>query len=385
MSSVPSLPDRNSPTPKSKGTNSKTDWKGFFKKTIVLVFLFSLVVHVLLLIGLGGVTLFKGRTVTLPFVTESVPADTAVPSPPPPDEEMVQEEKTADPNMPDETPAAEDSAPPLEMMTLPGGASWAPAVPKDIKMSATGSLGGSGAATGSGTGTGKGMGRTAALKLFGVEVKAKKLGVIMDISKSMQKYLPQLTTEIFEKFPDADVIFTNGGGMVDWAVALKRFNDDVEEKRKKAKESNKDFIGPTKLEKPALVRFTGSGASDWVPVRGSKINHDSYRGMKEDYPEIYEKLKNRGNSWFISSYQDANGVYLAFQELIQRKVDAIYWFTDFQCPVEGQEADRVAAAIGENQIEVILHSPRGLPQPSSLKQAEPWAMRIQAKLVPDKF
>ncbi|NBV96411.1 MAG: hypothetical protein EBT30_02455 [Verrucomicrobia bacterium] len=96
------------------------------------MFLFSLAVHVLLLIGLGGVTLFQGRTVALPFVTESEPADLPVPPPPPPDEEMVQEERTADPNMPDDTPAAEDSAPPLEMMSVPGGASWAPAVPKDI-------------------------------------------------------------------------------------------------------------------------------------------------------------------------------------------------------------------------------------------------------------
>jgi hypothetical protein len=361
----------------------KTDWKAFFKKTIVIVFLFSLAVHVLLLIGFGGVTLFKGRVGGVPFSAESLPSETAQTPPAPPDEEMVQEEKTADPNLMDEAPAAEESAPPLEMMTVPGGASWAPAIPKDMKTSLTGSVGGTG--MGTGTGTGKGIVRTAGLKLFGVEVKAKKLGVIMDISKSMQKYLPQLTTEIFEKFPDADVIFTNGGGMVDWAEALKKFNDDVEEKRKRAKESNKDFIGPTKLEKPALARFSGSGASDWVPVRGSKINHDSYRGIKEDYPELYEKLKNRGNTWFISSYQDANGVYLAFQELIHRKVEAIYWFTDFQCPVEGQEADKVAVAIAENQIEVILHSPSGLPKPSSLKQVEPWAMRIQAKLVPNKF
>ena len=385
MSFVPSLPNRNLPSPRAKGTNSKMDWKASFRKTIFLVFLFSLAVHALRLIGFGGVTLFKGRTGTLPFVTESIPTDTLIPPPPPPDEEMVQEEKIADPNMPDETPATEDSAPPLEMVNVPGGASWAPAVLKDSKMSAMGNLGGSSAGIGSGKGGWKGMGRTAGLKLFGVEVKAKKLGVIMDISKSMQKYLPQLTTEIFEKFPDADVILTNGGGMVDWSEALKRFNDDVEEKKKKAKESNKDFFGPTKLEKPALARFSGSGASDWVPVRGSKINHDSYRGIKEDYPELYEKLKNRGNTWFISSYQDANGVYLAFQELIHRKVEAVYWFTDFQCPVEGQEADKVAVAIAENQIEVILHSPSGLPKPSSLKQVEPWAMRIQAKLVPNKF
>ncbi|NBS78989.1 hypothetical protein EBS57_04075, partial [bacterium] len=129
MSHPPPITNRNARGIKGKGTHRN------IKKPIVLVFLFSLAVHVLLLIGLGGVTLFQGRTVALPFVTESEPADLPVPPPPPPDEEMVQEERTADPNMPDDTPAAEDSAPPLEMMSVPGGASWAPAVPKDIKMS----------------------------------------------------------------------------------------------------------------------------------------------------------------------------------------------------------------------------------------------------------
>ncbi|NCX47631.1 MAG: hypothetical protein EBW82_03295, partial [Verrucomicrobia bacterium] len=49
----------------------KTDWKASFKKTIVIVFLFSLAVHGLLLIGFGGTTLFKGRVGGVPFSAES--------------------------------------------------------------------------------------------------------------------------------------------------------------------------------------------------------------------------------------------------------------------------------------------------------------------------
>jgi len=360
------------------------DWKAFFKRTIVIVFLFSLAIHLLLLIGFGGTTLFKGRSAKMPFTAQQIAADKVIEATPPPNEEQAPQESTpADPlNQEEAASSSEDAAPPLEMMTIPGGANWAPAVPRDVKASPTGVLGGTGTGTGAGKGTGKGGGIVAGVKLFGVEVKAKKLGVIVDISKSMQKYTPQLAAEIFEKFPDADVIFTNGGGMMDWLDALKKFNDQVEEEKKKAKETKKDYRGPTKMEKPALSRFNGSEAADWVPIRGSKINHESYRGLKEDYPELYDKLSKRGNAWFVSSFQDANAVYLAFQELIKRKVEAIYWFSDFDCPVEGKEAEKVAADIKENQIEVILHSPRGLPKSSSLKAAEPWAMQIQAKLVP---
>ena len=362
-----------------RGLRGGRDWKAFFKRTIVLVFLISLAVHVLLLVGFGGVAIFKGKMPTMPFAAQNVPSDQAVAVAPPDTDEVVQEEARPDDMMSKDTSVAEESAPPLEMMTVPGGASWAPAIPKDMKTSLTGSVGGTGAGTGTGTGGGKGAAR-ATVKLFGVEVKAQKLGVIIDISKSMQKYTPQLTAEIFEKFPDADVIFTNGGGMMDWPDALKKFNDEVEENKKKAKENKKEYRGPSKMEKPALGRFNGSEASDWVPIRGSKIGHESYRGLKEDYPELYDKLSKRGNAWFISSFQDANGVYLAFQELIRRKAEAIYWFSDFESPVEGQEAEKVAALIKEKQIEVILHSVKG-----GVGKVETWANQVQAQVVQAKF
>ena len=377
MSTLQKNPKKNH-LPPSRGGSSGLDWKAFFKRTIVLVFLISLAVHVLLLVGFGGVAIFKGKMPKMPFAAENIPTEQPIATPPSMDE-VVPEESRPDDMMPNETSAAEESAPPLEMMTVPGGASWAPAIPKDMKTSLAGSVGGTGSGTGTGTGTGKGAAR-ATVKLFGVEVKAQKLGVIIDISKSMQKYTPQLTAEIFEKFPDADVIFTNGGGMMDWPEALKKFNDEVEENKKKAKESKKEYRGPSKMEKPVLGRFNGSEASDWVPIRGSKIGHESYRGLKEDYPELYDKLSKRGNAWFISSFQDANGVYLAFQELIRRKAEAIYWFSDFESPVEGQEAVKVAALINEKQIEVILHSVKG-----GVGKVETWANQVKAQVVQAKF
>ena len=377
MSTLQKNPKKNH-LPPSRGGSSGLDWKAFFKRTIVLVFLISLAVHVLLLVGFGGVAIFKGKMPKMPFAAENIPTEQPIATPPSMDE-VVPEESRPDDMMPNETSAAEESAPPLEMMTVPGGASWAPAIPKDMKTSLTGSVGGTGSGTGTGTGTGKGAAR-ATVKLFGVEVKAQKLGVIIDISKSMQKYTPQLTAEIFEKFPDADVIFTNGGGMMDWPDALKKFNDEVEENKKKAKENKKEYRGPSKMEKPVLGRFNGSEASDWVPIRGSKIGHENYRGLKEDYPELYDKLSKRGNAWFISSFQDANGVYLAFQELIRRKAEAIYWFSDFESPVEGQEAEKVAALITEKQIEVILHSVKG-----GVGKVETWANQVKAQVVQAKF
>ena len=295
-------------------------------------------------------TLFKGRVAKMPFTAERIGSDKIIEAPAPPsDEPPSQETSPSEPTPQEMAEPMPESAPLPQMMTVPGGSSWAPALSK----ASVGSPSEASKPLASGGGTPSQGVKATGIKLFGVEVRAKKLGVIVDISKSMQKYTPQLAAEIFEKFPDADVIFTNGGGMMDWSDALKKFNDGVEEEKKKAKETKKDYRGPTKMEKPVLSRFNASEAADWVPIRGSKINHESYRGLKEDYPELYDKLSKRGNAWFVSSFQDANAVYLAFQELIRRKVEAIYWFSDFECPVEGKEAEKVASAILENQIEEI--------------------------------
>ena len=76
---------------------------------------------------------------------------------------------------------------------------------------------------------GRGQGRAQArekgwqgrgINFFGVEMKAKKLGVIVSINKGAQNSgkLPAIFEEIFKLFPDSPVFLTNGGGMRDWEV-----------------------------------------------------------------------------------------------------------------------------------------------------------------------
>jgi len=305
------------------------DWKAFFKRTIVIVFLFSLAIHLLLLIGFGGMTLFKGRAAKMPFTAQQIAADKVIEATPPPMEEQAPQESTpADPlNQEEAASSSEDAAPPLEMMTMPGGASWAPAIPRDVKTSPTGILGGSGTGTGTGTGkgSGKGGGMGTGVKLFGVEVKAKKLGVVVSVNMGAQSAgrVPGIFEEIFKLFPDSPVVLTNGGGMMDWDKALEAFNQTVEEGKKKEKESKIPYRGPTKMEKPKAARFNTGEALDWVCVRGSNLAAD-YPGLKAKYPELFEDLRKRSNVWFITSYKNANASYLAFDELIKRGVEAIY-------------------------------------------------------------
>jgi len=361
---------------------SNRDWKSLFKKTIFLVLAISLAIHLLVLLAFGSVAIFKGSVPKLPFVSQEIPQEVAAESTPaPPEEEMAPVEDTpADPFAQEvpEAAAAEESAPALEMLTVVGGANWAPAIPKNAPVSESGVMGGSGKGTGLAAAKGLG-GPVSSKQLFGVSIQAKKLGVIVDISRSMQRYTPKLFQEIFEKFPDADVIFTNGGGIVDWEDSLKQFSEKVAEDKKKAQEAKREYRGPSKMEKPKLARFNSSEAEDWVPVRGAMQDREGYPGLKESYPDLYEKMRKRNNTWFITSYAAANAVYLAFEELARRKVEAVYWFSDFGDPIEGKEAEKVTQLIRDNKLEVILHSPRGKG-----KAAE-WATQVNAQFAPARL
>lgn len=365
------------------GDGSGRNWKALFKQTIFLVLAVSLAVHLLILLTFGSVAIFKGSVPKLPFVSQEIPVETTTETTAAPPEEEVApvEETTADPFAQEvpEAPASEDSAPALDMLSVVGGANWAPAIPKNVPVSESGVIGSSGKGTGLAGAVGGKAGPVSGRQLFGVSIQARKLGVIVDISRSMQRYTPKLFQEIFEKFPDADVIFTNGGGIQDWDESLKKFNEEVAAGKKKAKETGKDYRGPSKMEKPKLARFNSSEAEDWVPVRGAMQDREGYPGLKESYPDLYEKMRKRNNTWFITSYAAANAVYLAFEELTRRKVEAIYWFSDFGDPIEGKEAEDITRLMKENSIEVILHSPRGKGR------AADWANQVNAQFAPARL
>ena len=377
--SAPVLPSAKMPSREGKKELPRgMDWKSFFKKTIVIVFLFSLAVHVLLLIAFGGVTLFQGRIPSPQFTAQNTVGEAAATPIAPPEEEMAQEERTADTNQQDEAPAAEESAPPLEMMTVPGGASWAPAVPRDIKMLATGNLGGSSAGIGSGTA----MSRTAGVKLFGVEVKAKKLGVIVSINKGAQNSgrLPGIFEEIFKLFPDSPVFLTNGGGMRDWDVVQIEHSKEVEENNKKKKDGKPyDKFMPKEIKRPEVGRFNAGTALDWVVIRGFKPDPE-YVGLKEKHPELFEDLRRRPNVWFISSDKEADGAYLAFSELIKKGVEAVYWYNKFDRPIEGKESEKIAQQIKDSKIEILVQNEGKEDDKKLLKKAE-WLRKVDAKIV----
>lgn len=366
----------------SGGPEQSRDWKSLFKKTIFLVLAISLAIHVLFLLAFGSVAIFKGSVPKLPFVSQEIAAEAVAETAPPPVEEQSGpvEEATPDPFAQEipESSAPEESAPALEMLTVVGGANWAPAIPKNAPVSETGVIGGTGKGTGTVAGGGKGPGGPVSGKqLFGVTIQARKLGVVVSINKGAQNSgrLPGIFKEIFKEFPDSPVFLTNGGGMRDWDVVEMEFNKKVEEnnKRKKAGEPYDKFLGK-EIKRPELGRFNTGAALDWVVIRGFKPDPE-YPGLKEKHPELFEDLRKRPNVWFISSNKEADGAYLAFEELMKKGVEAIYWYNQFDRPIEGKESEEVAKKIIDSKIEILVQNQ------GSRAQGMEWLNKVGAKFV----
>jgi hypothetical protein len=358
------------------------DWRSLFKKTIFLVLAISLAIHVLFLLAFGSVALFKGSMPKLPFLSQDIAAE-AEPevAPPPPDETPVPEEMMVEvdpfaPPLPAEA-AGEDSAANVDLVSVVGGPTWAPTAPRSGPVAETGSLGGTGKAQGVGSGTAKGSGPPLATKqLFGITLKARKLGVVVSVNMRAQNQgvLPGIFEEIFKEFPDADIFLTNGGGMMDWKKALQQFDDEVAARKKKEKETGKRIPGANTMEKPKVARFNSGEAMDWPPVRGSPLDED-YVGLKAKHPELFQDLRKRGNVWFVTSYKDANAAYLAFEDLVKRGAEAIYWYNAFDSPIEGEVAEELAERITEKKVEILVQN-----QGTRVKGRE-WLERVEAKFV----
>ncbi|NDA09617.1 MAG: hypothetical protein EBZ07_02060 [Verrucomicrobia bacterium] len=91
---------RSQPNPRQvKAEAPQKNWKQFFRKTIVLVLVISLAIHILFLLAFGSVAIFKGSIPKLPFVSQEIAADTVPEAPAPPMEESpaTEEVATSDP------------------------------------------------------------------------------------------------------------------------------------------------------------------------------------------------------------------------------------------------------------------------------------------------
>lgn len=146
-------------------------------------------------------------------------------------------------------------------------------------------------------------------KIFGANVEANRLGVILDNSPSMKPYVEKLRAEIGRDFATAHIVEVNG--------CLLHFMDRV------------SF--------PWFYSAPAAGMNPFAPERHC--------------PEIPQKDAHL--AWYDWTH-DLTGAFLAMVNIM--KVDAIYWFCDFDDHLDATAFARIAKPMQESKIKLFAHT-----------------------------
>ena len=157
--------------------------------------------------------------------------------------------------------------------------------------------------------------------IFGLEVVATNLGVILDNSPSMREFLPALREEITSNFTESYFIEVRGSWVNSKADAPWFFAAPMEE------------------DNPFDPKW-------WIPEVPSMNFESTFRRWNRDNPSAI----------------------VALIELM--KVDAIYWFCDFDDEEEDEAVARIAGPILENGVALYVHTVKNRPSKALEKLIE---------------
>ena len=158
-------------------------------------------------------------------------------------------------------------------------------------------------------------------QLFGVEIKARKLGVVLDVSSSMYAALPQVIEEVNRSFPDAALVITRGCGLDN---SKRREEGETAAQRLNREEFKKDDIFKELSARP-------------------------------EGKELLATLRQRRNVWFVPARNRFHTIH-AFDQLLKEKVDAVYWFADFQDELAVETVDELAADLAGKKVLLYAQS-----------------------------
>jgi len=180
--------------------------------------------------------------------------------------------------------------------------------------------------------------------LFGRQVTAKNLGVILDISGSAHSHLDKVITEIDKNFPLAHIILVVGCGMSDGEGAIGGGGGKVPGKPRiipyKKRDSEKPY---NTLERSA----PGQMESFYRRVGGERAK------------ELRKHFDERDNLYALYG-ADILGTNFAFKYLLDLNVDTIYWFADFADHIDPKIIEDLTKQILRNRVTVISHNFLGI-------------------------
>lgn len=201
--------------------------------------------------------------------------------------------------------------------------------------------GGSGGGFGNGTGMG-GMGGMTfkPIFMFGVQLKdVKKIAVVMDVSRSMTRYLPIVTKELDKVAFGSNLVLYFGCGLTEESPKNKALDKTILTTDDDFKTFWQVWEGKTPLNMPMEDR--------------RKLKYDPAVPMP--LKDIYEMMSKRKNTWYI----DFCGITYAWTAILSKEMeqaDAIYWFADFQDRVTPSMMEKVLKTLKKRKQKLYIHA-----------------------------
>lgn len=191
------------------------------------------------------------------------------------------------------------------------------------------------AGSGGGFGSGVGLGNKAGMvfSMFGMQIKSKKLALVLDVSTSMAPHLPRVIAEVDKVSRGSVVILYFGCGL---------------EKPPPRGLDGDEIYSTSSVEFEKFWRLGGATLED---VRKFTINR------KNPIPseDIFRLLSKRPQTYFIHNV----GLGYAWLALLSDRVrdaDGIYWFSDFQDRVDFSQINIVQENLLRRKQRLYMHA-----------------------------
>jgi len=312
--------------------------KSFFGKksrsALTGVLVLSLGLHLVALLIFG----------TVKFVTDALREETvfeAAPVVPPPQKEPEYQVNLQQRNQ--DTPPPR---PPAIVVNNPSELDI-PALDIDVNVDSSAVYGRGGGGFGDGIGGLRDM--TISAELFGLSISSNNLGVVLDISGSAHPHLDSAIREIDKNFPDAHMVLVVGCGMSD-GTKKPQGNDQVV---------------------PGTPRIHPYRDID-IEKENNKLRRSAYQSIrtflnriKKDVSgsraQIVERYLDKRRNLYVLYGGDVWAANFAFEFLLEKEVDTIYWFADFKDGIDPKIAEPLTRELRKRRIKVIAHNFMGKP------------------------
>jgi hypothetical protein len=233
-------------------------------------------------------------------------------------------------------------------LTLPEAPPDVLEMPDLASLTGGGKLGSGGfgtAGAGGGFGNGMGMGAMSGrtfkpIMMFGKELKdTRKMAVVMDVSRSMTKFLPLVAKELDKVAFGSPLVLYFGCGLMKPPAKLDADINPVTSDAFRA--FWQAWEGKTSLRIPAEER--------------RNIKYDPAKPMPLE--SIFDMMSKRRNTWFV----EFNGITFASTALMSKEVmeaDTIYWFADFMDRVDSEQMALVLKTLKKRKQKLYIHASR---------------------------